>query len=212
MLRRKTLVVGGLETNCYLVWNEASKEGFLVDPGSDPEWILSEIRTNGISLKAILLTHGHFDHMLAVPELLKRLPVPVFCGKKELEMLSDPSLNLSYAYCGPMTVTADRAVTDGEELLIAGFRIRVLETPGHTVGSVSYYLPDEALVFSGDTLFFETFGNTKLPTGSFKDITDSIRNKLLKLPDETTALPGHDRETNVGHEKQVNPLRGWTFG
>ena len=211
MIRVETLVLGGLETNCYLAWNPDTKRGFLVDPGSDPERILDEIRERGLKIEAILLTHGHFDHMLAVPDLKPALSVKVYCGVSEAEVLRDPKLNLSPAYAGVVMLEPDVTLSDGEETDVAGFRVRTLETPGHTKGSVSYYLPEENLVFSGDTLFCETFGNTKLPTGSFPDIIESVRNKLLTLPDETRVLPGHDMETTVAHEKRYNPLKGYSF-
>lgn len=207
MIQIETLVLGGLETNCYFAWNPETKEGFLVDPGSDPEQILKKIKTTGIRVQAILLTHGHFDHFLAVPELLKTLPVRTYIGAEEEALLRDPMQNMSYAYCGNVSMEPDLTVQGGEELRIAGYRIVVLETPGHTVGSVSFYLPEEGILFSGDTLFLETFGNTKLPTGSLRQIVESVRNKLLLLPDETRVLPGHDGETTIAHEKRYNPLR-----
>ena len=211
MIRIETLVVGGLETNCYIAWNPETKLGFIVDPGSDPELILAKVRGNGVHVEAILLTHGHFDHMLAVPELKETLSVPVYAGELEAEVLRDPKLNLSPAYAGTVTIEPDVTLSDGETVSIAGYRIRMISTPGHTKGSASYYLPDEAIVFSGDTLFAETFGNTKLPTGSFADIVDSVRNKLLELPEETRVLPGHDVETTVAHERRYNPLKGYSF-
>lgn len=201
------LVLGGLETNCYLVWDDETRAGFLVDPGSDPERILEELKKREIRAEAILLTHGHFDHMLAVPELRKAFHAPVYAGEKEAALLGDPMLNLSYSYCGSLSITADVLVKDGNELSLAGERVIVMETPGHTAGSVSYYLPDAKILFSGDTLFFETFGNTKLPTGSIRDVAVSVRALLQKLPDDTRVLPGHDRETTIAHEKTANPLR-----
>lgn len=211
MIRMETLVLGGLETNCYLVWEPETKRGFLVDPGSDPEAVLRAVREKNVRVEAILLTHGHFDHMLAVPELEPELGAPVICGAKEADVLRDPGLNLSPSYAGAVSVEPDRTVRDREKLEIAGLKIVVLETPGHTKGSVSYYLPDEAILFSGDTLFRESFGNTKLPTGSFADIIDSVRNKLLTLPDETRVFPGHEEESTVAHEKAYNPLKGYAF-
>ena len=211
MIRVETLVVGGLETNCYVCWDPDSGRGFVVDPGSDPERISETIRKNGIRVEAILLTHGHFDHVLAVPELKAAYGAMVYASAAEAEVLRDPKLNLSPSYAGTVTIEPDVTLSDGETVSIAGYRIRMISTPGHTKGSASYYLPDEAIVFSGDTLFTETFGNTKLPTGSFADIVDSVRNKLLELPEETRVLPGHDVETTVAHERRYNPLKGYSF-
>ena len=202
----RTYVVGGLQTNCYLAFDPETKRGFLVDPGSDPEYILEGIRKEGVTVEAFLLTHGHFDHVLALPELLKAIPAPYYIGERDVNLLSTPNRNMSFVYCGYFAMPIDKVLHDGDVLNIAGYEIHVFSTPGHTGGSVSYYIPSEKLLFSGDTLFFGTYGNTSLPSGSFSEMLNSLRNVLFKLPDDTRVLPGHDMETSIGREKEYNPL------
>ena len=211
MIEIRTAVVGVLETNCYLAYDPATMKGFFVDPGSDPEYLSQYAESLGFLPEAILLTHGHFDHTMAVKQLAERFSIPYYVSENERELMRDPQMNMSYAHCGAYGLKADRLLRDGDRLSLAGFSIEVIATPGHTAGSASYYLPEEKLLFSGDTLFRGTFGTTKLPTGSFSQIVSSIRDTLFLLPDDVNVLPGHSAPTTIGREKAENPLRHRTF-
>lgn len=198
------LVVGAVSTNCYIVADENTKEAFLVDPGAHPEKIKKKIAEEGVSVKGILLTHGHFDHIMAVDELRKVYDVKVYLGEEDMSWISDPMKNVSALFGRPYTTKADCLVKDGEALEIAGFDIKVLHTPGHTPGGVCYYLEKEGVVFSGDTIFQESVGRSDFPGGSGSMLTRSIREKIFTLPDDTQIFSGHGDSTFVSHEKKYN--------
>ena len=156
---------------------------------------------------AVLLTHGHFDHIIGVPEVKRAFHLPVYASETEDAMLADTSLNLSCHLLGKQTsFHADVLVRDGDELELLGYKWKVIATPGHTSGSVSYYIPQEGVLLSGDTLFYESYGRTDLATGSSSDITDSLLNKLFVLPEDTMVYPGHGDPTTIGYEKEHNPI------
>lgn len=204
-------VVGMVMTNCYIAYDDDTREAFLVDPGDNARQIERIVQEQKLTVKAILLTHGHFDHIMAVPELKAAYAVPVYALEKEQQMLEDPGLNLSASWSGrSVSFTADRILRDGETFSVAGFSLRAIGTPGHTAGGVSYYMEAEKVLFSGDTLFCGSYGRTDLPTASEGDIARSINEKLLVLPEDVRVLPGHERETTIGFERKHNPLsRGW---
>ncbi len=201
------VVLGPVGTNCYIVSNEETKECFVVDPAACPKGFVDHIRNTGLTVKAVLLTHGHFDHIMGLGGFLREFPVPVYAHEAEKELLEDAQLNSS-AFMGGQSYTFSGAeyVKDGQELDIAGMKIRVIYTPGHTIGGCCYYIEKEAVLFSGDTLFHASVGRTDLPTGSRGQLVRSIKEKLLVLPDETEVYPGHMEETSIGYEKKYNPF------
>ena len=197
--------VGPVRTNCYFARNKETGEGFVVDPGDEKDRLLARIRSLDMECKGILLTHGHFDHIMAVNPLSRELQVPVFAFEAEKEMLENPALSMTDAYA-PCTVRADRFLTDGEEFTLADIPLKVLHTPGHTPGSCCYYAPEEEILFSGDTLFCLSVGRTDFPGGSMTQMRDSLHRLLSVLPQEVVVLPGHDQPTTIGQEMRYNPF------
>ncbi|WP_186423865.1 MBL fold metallo-hydrolase [Lacrimispora celerecrescens] len=205
--RIKTCPVGQLGTNCYVIYRESLKKAVIVDPGADGAYILDLCRELSLNPEAILLTHGHFDHILAVKDIKEAFPdVKIFAGKQEKEMLAEPSVNLSSSFGMAYTVHADGYEEDGAILSLAGMTFKVLFTPGHTSGSVCYLIESEDILISGDTLFLESLGRTDFPTGSQSQILSSIKERLFVLPDDTLVYPGHGEATTIGHEKVYNPV------
>ena len=199
-------MVGEIETNCYLLHAEGAKEALIVDPGDEARRIRKKIETEGLVPVAILLTHGHFDHTLAVGTLRKMYPgIPVYACLDEKAVLTDPHLNASFM--GKFEpVDADIWVKEGDELDLAGLHCKVLHTPGHTIGSICYYFEEDKVLVAGDTLFFTGFGRTDLPTGSAAQLKKSLERLLLTLPEDVIVLPGHGRTTTIGFEKSVEGL------
>lgn len=203
----KTLVLGMCQTNCYLVYNRQTKDGWIIDPADRASFIMEQCETIGIKPHAILLTHGHFDHMSAAKEVKEYFNIPVYAGEKEKELLADAGMNLSSAWATAVTMEADIWVKDNDIIELAGYSIVAMETPGHTPGGVCYYIPEEEILFSGDTLFCESLGRTDFPGSSTADILHSIREKLFLLPKDTHVYAGHMGPTTIGHESMYNPAR-----
>lgn len=202
----KSMTLGMVATNCYLIINKETKEALLIDPADNALGISNVIEENVCTLKAILLTHGHFDHIMALNELKKRYNVPVYAHEEEEDVLKQSSLNMSGMIGQIYTTQADIYVKDGEHLKLAGLDIIVLHTPGHTKGGVCYYLPEEKVLMSGDTLFHCSIGRTDFPTGSMSQLVRSVKEQLFVLPDDVQVYPGHDSVTSIGYEKQYNPF------
>ena len=202
----KSMTLGMVATNCYLIINKENKEALLVDPADNALRISNVIEENGCTLKAILLTHGHFDHIMALNDLKKRYNVPVYAHEEEEDVLKQSSLNLSGSIGQIYTTQADVYVKDGEHLKLAGLDVIVLYTPGHTKGGAFYYFPEEKVLMSGDTLFHCSIGRTDFPTGSMSQLVRSVKEQLFVLPDDVQVYPGHDSVTSIGYEKQYNPF------
>lgn len=198
--------VGEIYTNCYLILNEDTREIIIVDPGDDAERISEKIRELEGRPVAVFLTHGHYDHILAVNDLREAYPaIEVYIGEKDAAMLKDDSLNCT-CYGTRILVEPDHLVREGTVIDLAGFHCTVMHTPGHTAGSVCYYYEDQHVLFAGDTLFYRSYGRTDLPTGSNREMVTSLVRLLTELPEDVTVLCGHDRSTMIGYEKKVKGL------
>lgn len=208
-MKIETFVLGDVRTNCYLLINEETKEALVVDPADRADVIVRKLIDEGLTLKAILLTHGHGDHILAVGALKKQFGVKVYAAKAEEALLSDTAQNLSKALFGiEVTVKPDVLLEDGQEFEAAGIRLRMLHTPGHTPGGCCYYQAEKKILFSGDTLFCGSIGRTDFPGGSLSELVRSVKEKLLVLPEDVKVYPGHEEMTTIGHEKRYNPYMG----
>lgn len=208
-LKIKVLVVGMVQTNCYVLSNVHSKKAVIVDPGDQGNRILSYLREEGLELEGILLTHGHFDHIMAVKDILENYHVPVYAFEEEQDLLEDARLNCS-VQLGQMTTVAGASYKTGKDTFeAAGFPVKLIETPGHTKGSCCYYFEKNGCLFSGDTLFMESVGRTDLPTGNGQKIIESVKS-LMELPADTIVFTGHGEATTIKYESANNPfLHGW---
>ena len=195
-------VVGSVYTNCYFLMNQETKELLIVDPGDMPEKIIAMVETMQAVPTAILLTHGHFDHILAADEIRKKYKIPIYASQKEEKLLLTPYMNLSQ----DSSLAADVFLADDQTFEAGGFSIQMIATPGHTSGSCCYYFKEAGILISGDTLFQESVGRTDLPTGSGGQLGRSIKEKLMPLPDDTKVYPGHGDMTTIGHERAYNPF------
>ena len=197
---------GMLQANTYLVCDETSRLGFIVDPGGYSRELKNIIEKNDIQIQYIVLTHGHGDHIGGVQEHLRDFPdAKVVCSRAEEKMLLDPELNEAHHF-GPEKVSfkPDILVDDGDTLTVGNMTMKFIMTPGHTEGGMCILVDD--VLFSGDTLFCRSIGRTDLAGGDFKTLMESIKNKLFLLPDETQVLPGHMGTTTIGFEKEHNPF------
>ena len=186
-MKIEKFVLGPVGTNCYIVRNEDMMECFIVDVAACPPEFVSHIKNAGLTVKAVLLTHGHFDHIMGLDRFLEEFPVPVYACAAEKELLESAQMNSSAGMLGrPYTFNGAQFVKDGDLLEIAGMKIQVIQTPGHTIRA--------------------SVGRTDLPTGSMSALVRSVTDRLLVLPDETRVYPGHMEETTVGYEKKYNPF------
>ncbi len=202
----KYKVVGPVDTNCYLLINVETNEAVVIDPGARGEFIAERIKELGYKVDTVLLTHGHFDHMSGLKSMREVMELKVYVGENEKDVLSDPEANCSYwLNDGGFSEKADSYVHDGDILKVAGFDIKCLATPGHTIGGICYYIESEKLLFSGDTVFCQSVGRTDLPTGSSSELLNSIREKIKNLPGDTKVYPGHGEETTIADELRYNP-------
>ena len=205
-LELQKCIVGSVYTNCYFLKNKETGELLIVDPADDALRIRERVAAMGGRPAAILLTHGHFDHIGAVDDLRAYFKgVQCYAGEKEEEVLENGSYNLSASWAVALSIRADRLLRDKETLTLAGFKIKVIETPGHTKGGVCYYLSEEGVLFSGDTLFRTSVGRTDFPTGSMSQIVRSVQYLTEKLPGDTVVYPGHQEITTIAYEQRFNP-------
>lgn len=200
------LVVGPLETNCYVVWEPASSHAAIIDPGADAGRIISELKTRQLLPQAILLTHGHPDHTFAAGELHSTLGIPVLIHEGDLLFLSE-ALDLVasfYDISEHVPFLPDSQLHDGQEIFLGATSVRVVHTPGHSPGGVCFMT--DAGVFCGDTVFAGSVGRTDLPGGCFDTLMESVRGKLMTMDDAVRLFPGHGPYTTVGVERRNNPF------
>ncbi len=200
------MMIGSYQTNCYFLFRDETKKAIVIDPADNGKLIYDKLTQNGFSVETILLTHGHFDHIWGSNELRELSGAKIYALDKEKTLCEDVSNNLSAMVGRAYTVVPDEYVTDGAELEFDNIKLRVIATPGHTIGSCCYYCEKAGILISGDTLFQESTGRTDFPTGSMSSIVRSIREKLFVLPDETKVYPGHGDSTTIGYEKKYNPF------
>lgn len=212
----RSVVLGPVQTNVYFIINDVTKECVIADPADSPEVIIRLIKENGLIPAAIILTHGHYDHIAGIAGLLEGLrdevKLPIYAAETEKGLLSDVELNHSLmSYGRGITVEADVFLKDGEEFEAAGIRFRCIHTPGHTEGSCCYLIEDMKALISGDTLFEGSIGRTDLPTGSMSVMRQTLTDKIMPLEDDITVYPGHGGITTIGDEKKWNPFLGGDF-
>lgn len=206
-MKLECLTVGPYQENCYLYWDGKSQKGLIIDPGDEAERIIQTVEEIGFRPTAILLTHGHCDHIGALTEVKEKWNLPVYIGRGEETYLSDPNLNGSALFDNPIKATKpDFLVIDENLYSFDSINLRVLSTPGHTLAGVCYLDEKEGILFCGDTLFQGSIGRTDLPGSSFDKLMVSLQKKILTLPDNIVCFPGHGAATTVGAERTGNPF------
>lgn len=202
-MRYKIIILGALETNCFLVYSPETLECAIVDPGSEPEKIFPVIAEEELRPVAIVNTHGHVDHIGANRDMKDKFGVPLLIHPGDKDLLGKvQSLELSLLLGAKDSPPCDRPINDGDTIAVGNGALRVLHTPGHTPGSIC--LLGDGFLISGDTLFFEGVGRTDLPGGNQRQLERSIRERIMTLPDDTVVLPGHGPLTTIGQERQSN--------
>lgn len=204
-MKFETIIVGVLETNCYLVYCSETLACAVVDPGAEPHKILHLIKRKALNPVVILNTHGHVDHIGANKDIKERFNIPLCIHRSDKYMLENVHQSeMSFFLEAKESPSPDRYLEDGERIQIGKSFLQVIHTPGHSPGSVSFL--GDGFLLSGDTLFYGGVGRTDFPGGSWQELEYSIKNKILTMPDETIILPGHGPSTSVGQEKRSNPF------
>ena len=203
-MKISVITAGMLAVNIYFLYDETDM--VIVDPGASISSIRRAIEMIKRRPVAILLTHGHFDHIGAANQLKEELNIPIYAGANEKEILLDPAKNLTAQFGTPLTIQDFIPVKHDDELEFLNTSWRVIETPGHTIGSVCYHIPQENMLISGDTLFQGSYGRIDFPTSNPKMLYDSITQRLFRLPDATEVYPGHGNPTTILIEKKTNPV------
>jgi glyoxylase-like metal-dependent hydrolase (beta-lactamase superfamily II) len=208
MIDVRMFTVGPVQENCFIVRRQGDERALIVDPGEEADRLLGAVDALGIqTVEAILLTHTHFDHVGAVAPVARATGAPVYCPELEKQVLANIMDYVPWPGFGPFeSYEADHTVTGGEQLELAGLGIDVLFTPGHSPGHVTYAIPDEQALFSGDVLFQDSVGRVDLPGGDWATLLHSIESLIEAFPPETTVYPGHMGLTTLGRERAANPF------
>ncbi len=200
-------VFGLVQTNCYFITNKETNETIIIDPADNSEDIISLLLKDNLIPVGILLTHGHFDHIMAAFSLKQKYNIKIYSSEAERDLLENEELNCSYSFLRTsIKLTPDILLKDNQEFELAGLNIKAIHTPGHTKGSMCYYFINDKIIITGDTLFKESVGRCDLPTGCSSSIIESLQNKISILNDDIEVLPGHGEFTTIGHEKKYNPF------
>lgn len=203
------LVVGMLQTNCYILFEPPFSEAIVIDPGGEAKRIHNFLNSQGLKLKSILLTHGHFDHVLDAWNLKKSAGGEIYLHLLDEPLLKNRTIGLGAFLMGKtpsLNLSVDKHLREGDIIQLGEIKIHVIETPGHTPGHVSFYVPSEKVIFVGDTLFEGSIGRTDFPGGSYEQLISSVKTKIFPLGDDITVYPGHGPPTTVGKERRTNPF------
>ncbi|MBQ7839280.1 MAG: MBL fold metallo-hydrolase [Lachnospiraceae bacterium] len=200
------MTLGVCATNCYFLYKEGNSDVIMIDPADRGADIYNALKGKGMNVAAILLTHAHFDHIYGADKLRELSGAKIYALDAEKVVCQDAYVNVSAQFGRKVTIAPDEWLTDGQKLTLADVELEVISTPGHTIGSVCYYVKDAGILVAGDTLFENSVGRTDFPTGSMSKLVRSIKEKLFVLPDETKVYPGHGDSTTIGNEKKYNPF------
>ena len=201
------LPVGLLQCNCSILGDETSREAIVIDPGDDIPRIQAILDRHHLTVKQIVITHAHIDHIAGAHRLEQLTGAPILYNQLDLPLVK--MMDIQAGWLGiptPKVAAPDDNLADGRTISITGLTGTVLHTPGHTPGSSCLYLPEHALLIAGDTLFAGSIGRTDLPGGNTRQLLTSIKDRLLNLPDEVTVIPGHGPKTTIGEEQESNPF------